>query len=152
MKANVVNAFWFYSVEPEWHTEIDVYEVVYKEMQDSIYRMTIHIFKYPGYKGTDVDHIKSGERWTSPYKFADDFHVYALEWDEQQIKWYVDGHLRRTAKNEHNSRPMNLCIDAETFPTWFGLPTKESLPATYEVDYVRSWKRTDMPTTAPATP
>ncbi|WP_340102866.1 family 16 glycosylhydrolase [Rhodohalobacter sp. 8-1] len=24
-------------------------------------------------------------------KFADDFHIFELEWDENEIKWFVDG-------------------------------------------------------------
>jgi hypothetical protein len=36
--------------------------------------------------------------------------------------------------------PMNLCLDTEAFPTWFGLPAKESLPATHKIDYVHYWR------------
>jgi len=64
MNTNIVSAFWFYAIEPQWHTEIDVFEIPGgNEKEGSTDRMTIHIFKTPTFKGTDKDHIKSGERW-----------------------------------------------------------------------------------------
>jgi len=141
MNANIVSAFWFYAVEPDWHTEIDVFEIPGgNEKEGTVARMTYHIFKTPTWKGTDLDHIKSGTQWPASYRFADDFHVFGLEWNEKEIKWSIDGVVRRTAKNNYNSRPMNLCFDNETFPSWFGLPTKDSLPAVYQIDYVRAWR------------
>ena len=32
-------------------------------------------------------------------------------------------------------------------PDWFGLPDPKSLPATFSIEYVRSWKPADGPAT-----
>jgi hypothetical protein len=34
-------------------------------------------------------------------------------------------------------------FDSETMPEWFGLPDKESLPSTFSIEYVRSWRSTE---------
>jgi beta-glucanase (GH16 family) len=71
-------------------------------------------------------------------------------WDEDQITWYLDGKVCRQIKNMYNHQAINLCFDVETCPTWMGLPTKESLPAIYQVDYVRAWQAVGAPATQPS--
>src|SRR5690242_11718009 len=64
--------------------EIDIMENIGKE--PSIVHGTMH---GPGYSGAGgiggPDTLASGA-------FADDFHVYAVEWSPQEIRWFVDDH------------------------------------------------------------
>lgn len=46
-------------------------------------------------------------------------------------------------ENTHWHQPLNMIFDSETFPDWFGLPDKKSLPATFSIEYIRSWSRTE---------
>ena len=102
---NVDAAFWFYRVEPEWHTEIDVFEIFGgNPKQETADRMTVHIFKTPAFQVKGKEFFKSGEIYHAPARFADDFHLFGLEWDADELRWYVDGQVRRTLKNEHNHR------------------------------------------------
>ena len=144
MDAGVCNAFWFYDSTPDMWTEIDVFEigggVKGKEKVD---HTNVHVFHTPEYKGTVKKHITDSIAWRSPTNLADDFHVYALEWDKDEIKWYLDGNLIRTKENQYWHQPLYLLFDAETMPDWFGLPDTKDLPSTFQVDYVRSWKCAD---------
>jgi len=150
--ANVDAAFWFYKVDPDWHTEIDVYEIFGgNPKQDTADRMTVHIFTTPDYHDKTKEFFKSGLIYHAPFKFADDFHVFGLLWDADELKWFIDGKVCREIKNTYNHQAIHMCFDVETCPTWMGLPTVASLPAIYQVDYVRSWQRLDAPpTTAPS--
>jgi hypothetical protein len=31
-------------------------------------------------------------------------------------------------------------FDSETMPEWFGLPDPKTLPASFSIEYVRSWR------------
>ena len=52
---------------------------------------TIHGPGYSGDKGIGKLYALSGE-----VKFADDFHIYAVEWEPKKIRFYVDDHLYQT--------------------------------------------------------
>ncbi len=99
--------------------------------------MNVHVFNTP--EDGRKHWYKQGKR-AVPFRMADDFHVYALEWDEKMIKWYVDGELVRKLKNTHWHQPLHMNIDSQTI---FGLPNPENLPATFSIEYVRSWKKVD---------
>ena len=85
--------------------------------------------------------LSNGATWQAPFIFVDDYHVYALEWDKDTIKWYVDGEVVRELKNTHWHQPLHMNFDSETMPKWFGLHGKENLPSTFSIEYVRSWRR-----------
>ena len=53
--------------------------------------------------------------------------------------------LLRTVDNTHWHQPLHMNFDSETMPNWFGLPKKENLPTTFSIEYVRSYKRIDVP-------
>jgi beta-glucanase (GH16 family) len=46
------------------------------------------------YGGAPPDNTFSGGRYTQDgVSFADDFHIYTLEWQPYQMRWYIDGKL-----------------------------------------------------------
>jgi beta-glucanase (GH16 family) len=64
--------------------EIDIMELVGHE--PNVIHGTIH------YGGEWPNNASSGNSWTLPSgDFCDDFHVFALVWQEGVMRWYVDG-------------------------------------------------------------
>ena len=138
MKSKASSAFWFYRDTPEEWTEIDVFEICGEgDKWKNTYNMNAHVFRTP----TEKKHFQRPGKWKAPFDFADGFHVYALEWNKDAVKWWVDGKVVHEMKNTHWHQPLNMMFDSETFPDWFGLPDKATLPATFSIEYVRSWSR-----------
>jgi beta-glucanase (GH16 family) len=133
------SSFWFHKEDtPGWVTEIDVFEIGGKAKGfERKYNMNLHVFQTPREKKHwDVQHT-----WVAPWRLADDYHVYGLEWGEDEIKYYVDGAVVRTVENTHWRQPLYLTFDSETMPDWFGMPADQDLPSTFSVEYVRAWKK-----------
>ena len=99
--------------------------------------MNLHEFHTP----TSKEHWQVGGVFEAPEDLADAYHVYGVEWDEKEIKYYFDGVLLRSGPNTNWRQPLYLNFDTETMPDWFGLPKDEDLPSTYSIEYVRAWKK-----------
>ena len=137
-------AFWMLGTDIDqvgWPNsgEIDIMENIGKEPQ--IVHGTIH---GPGYSaGNGIT-----AAFTGAEDFADDFHVYAIDWDPQTIRWYVDGNLYSTVSvNDLHGRKwvydhdffilLNVAVGGQ----WPGMPDSSSqFPQTMLVDYVRVYK------------
>lgn len=116
--------------------EIDIMEYIGRE--PDLILGTMH---GPGYSGAlGLSHWNRQD-----YDIADDFHTYAVEWDEDQITWYYDGEEYGTyARSDVGEREwvfdqpffiiLNLAIGG-TLPGPVGLDT--IFPAQYFVDYLR---------------
>lgn len=139
MNSGGSSSFWFQQdTTPGWLTEIDVFEIGGKAPgHEEKYHMNVHVFRTP----TEKRHWSIGGDWDAPWRLADDFHVYGLEWDQENIKYYVDGVPVRRVRNTHWHQPLYLIFDSETMPQWFGMPDDKDLPSTFHVEYVRAWKK-----------
>jgi len=132
------SSFWFAGGAKDWRIEIDVFEIGGKAPgREQAYNMNAHVFRQHG----KDDHWNSGGVWQAPWRLADGFHVYGLEWSPQQLVYHVDGVAVRSMPNTHWHQPQRLIFDSETMPDWFGLPKDEDLPSSFHVDYIRAWKR-----------
>jgi beta-glucanase (GH16 family) len=75
----------------------------------------------------------------------DDFHEYALEWSENQIRWFVDGYLYSTKTPEDLKgspwifdQKFHFILNLAVGGNWPGKPyTTTVFPQTFEIDYVR---------------
>ncbi len=141
MNSGGSSSFWFQVEEtPGWRTEIDVFEIGAKAKGfEHKYNMNVHVFRTP----TKREHWSVGGVWVAPWRLADDYHVYGLEWTADELQYFVDGVVVRTVENTHWHQPLFMIFDSETMPKWFGMPKDEDLPSTYSVEYVRAWKRTE---------
>lgn len=140
MNSKASSAFWFNNHMKEEWTEIDVFEICGRgEEFKNTYNMNVHVFHSP----TEKKHWSKAGKWEAPFSFADGYHVYALEWDQDVIKWWVDGNVVREEKNTHWHQPLHMNFDSETMPKWFGLPDKKNLPSTFSIEYIRSWRKVE---------
>ena len=138
MKSNGSSSFWFYESSRELWTEIDVFEIGGAAPGfERKYNMNVHVFRTP----TENKHWSKHGVWAAPSNLADGYHVYALQWDTERIKWYFDGVLVRWIENTHWHQALTLNFDSETMPKWFGLPKDKDLPSTYSIEYIRAWKK-----------
>lgn len=158
MKSAGSSAFWFaYPAHTDPQTEIDVFEMGGKghtpnpngdgTFLDSAnrYNMNYHLFEsdaFPGVEGYNRDVC-----WTAPFDFADDYHVYGLDWQEDFVRWYVDGVLIHVKENLDQKYPMKVILDSEAFwggtldGGWFGYPVNSDLPSKFRIDYIRAWNK-----------
>ena len=122
--------------------EIDVMENIGRE--PAIVHGTIHGPGYSGGKGIGAPYsLVSG-------RFADEYHVFAAEWEPNQIRFYVDDHLyaTRTAADlpagtkwvyDH---PFFVILDLAIGGEWPGNPDETTVfPQTMLVDYVRVYRK-----------
>lgn len=66
------------------------------------------------------------------------FHVYAVEWDKESLKWYVDDELFYTTKRGVPDKKMYLIFNLAVGGVWPGYPNKRTVfPSRLAVDYVR---------------
>jgi beta-glucanase (GH16 family) len=140
-------AFWLMPQESAYGTwaasgEIDIVEAVNLGGTggNSVYG-TIH------YGGQSPNNIQSGEQYLVATSATADFHVYALEWDATEIRWYVDQVLFAVRNSWSTTaapfpapfdKPFYILLNAAVGGNWPGAPTAATVfPVTMEVDYLR---------------
>jgi len=136
VRATCSSAFWF----TRNGCEIDVFELGgYAEGHESTMYSTLHVF--PADWNQKMPHWSKQTVWEYDGRLADDYHLYALDWNTNWITFFLDGQPVGKLTNTHWHQQINMLFDIETMPNWFGVPLpSETLPGTFNVDYVRSWK------------
>ncbi|NNE70386.1 MAG: glycoside hydrolase family 16 protein [Rhodothermales bacterium] len=97
-------------------------------------------------------HYHEGSSYTLPSgAFSDDFHVFELEWDETEMRWYVDGVQYRVHRNwstfGHDypapfDQRFHLLLNVAVGGDWPGSPSAATaFPQIMKVDYVRVFER-----------
>jgi beta-glucanase (GH16 family) len=122
--------------------EIDVMENIGKE--PAIVHGSMH---GPGYNGgnglTAPDTLPSG-------KFADAFHIFAVEWEPNVVRFYVDGNLYETrtpadlppGKTWVFDHPFFILLNVAVGGDWPGSPDVSTVfPQNMLVDYVRVYTK-----------
>lgn len=121
--------------------EIDIMENLGAE--PSTIRGSMH---GPGYSGGN----SLTAVYTSPAgRFSDDFHIFAVEWEPQAVRFYVDGHLYETRtpadlssdKRWVYDHPFFVVLNLAVGGTLGGTPDDSMFPQRMLVDYVRVYSR-----------
>lgn len=117
-----------------WYTEIDIMEVLGHEPK--VFYATFHYCSFQG------DAKSSSKKYLMKESLADDFHIYALEWEPDAIRWYIDDILIHTAKEGIPHTPHFLILNTAIGGTWPGSPdTTTTFPQYHDIDYVRVFQR-----------
>jgi beta-glucanase (GH16 family) len=125
--------------------EIDVMENIGRE--PAVVHGTIHGPGYSGANGIGAAYTNPGGR-----PFADDFHVFAVEWEPKALLWYVDGTRYQTLTPDQlpagarwvYDHPFFLLLNVAVGGNWPGDPdTTTSFPQEMIVDWVRVSARAD---------
>lgn len=140
-------AIWMLSSENTYGSwpksgEIDIMEQVGYD-PDSVHS-TVHTQKYNHVKGTQVGKAIAIKTANSQ------FHVYTTEWDENEIRTYVDGKLFFNFKNEKTGfeawpfdQEFHIILNLAIGGNWGGKHgiDKSKFPHTFEIDYVRVFEK-----------
>lgn len=138
-------AFWMLGADIETNPwpqcgEIDIMEL--RGQEPNIINGTIH---GPGYSG--------GASITKRYGFPDkrfdqDYHIFAAEWSEGKIDFFVDDYLYyRITSNDVPGQwvydhPFYIILNVAVGGNYLGFPTSQTpFPQTMYVDYVRVYKQ-----------
>ena len=140
-------AFWMLGADIQqnpWPAsgEIDIMEYIGRDT-NKIYG-TVH---GPGYSGSGgVGHFTSLPEGT----LNNDFHVFAIEWEENEIRWYVDEEqfFKITPESVPGEwvydHPFFLILNLAVGGNWPGSPDETTVfPQFLVVDYIRVYQRPD---------
>ena len=117
-----------------WYTEIDIMEFLGHE-QKTLYA-TFHFTSFQGVKKS------SSATYVGKVSYGDDFHIYALEWEIDAIRWYIDGELIHTAKVGIPHKDHFLILNTAIGGSWPGNPDSTTVfPQFHDIDYVRVYQR-----------
>jgi beta-glucanase (GH16 family) len=125
--------------------EIDILENIGSE--PSRLHSTIHGPGYSHDKGITASHTMPASQ-----RLADDFHVFAVEWEPQVIRFYIDAALFKTATPADLpagarwvfDHPFFVILNVAVGGDWPGSPDDSTVfPQRMLVDYVRVYQRAD---------
>ncbi|MCK4563268.1 MAG: glycoside hydrolase family 16 protein [Verrucomicrobia bacterium] len=140
-------AFWTLGVEGEWpgNGEIDIMEYYQGKLLANVACATQERFT------PKWDSVKTPVS-SFPKDWADQFHIWRMDWDEESIKLYVDDRLFNETKLVDTFNPeghsiknpfhqphyilVNLAIGGKAG----GDPSATEFPSRYEIDYVRVYQ------------
>ncbi len=97
-------------------------------------------YKIEYYNGSDWITAAEADVRDTEYDLSKDFHTYALEWNEEELIFYMDGNEIHREPNVicHNPAPVIL---SEALLQWDGPLTDDADGTAMVVDYVRVWEK-----------
>lgn len=142
-------AFWMCGEKGEWPRdgEIDIFELWGGGSGDGKICANIHWLDDEKRRQLRTDEsfqLPAGE------KFSDAFHVFMLEWDEEQLRFYLDGMLYAVRnidteglKYAFNTQPHFVWVNTAIAPNknGWGSASKNTYPQDFIIDYVRVYQQ-----------
>ena len=120
--------------ERPWYTEIDIMEFLGHE--PNILYGTNHYCSFDGTRRS------SSGTWRGTVDYTKDFHIYALEWEPDSIRWYIDGNLIYATTNGIPHKPHYLILNTAIGGSWPGNPdSTTTFPQYHDIDYVRIFQK-----------
>jgi beta-glucanase (GH16 family) len=142
------SAFWLSPLDSAYHKlksdggtradyreagEIDIFEQHGREPNGN--NFNIGYSHNAQHQGTEPRHVQF------PFSFTTDFHVFACEWSERAVIWYIDGlEVHRSNKVPHTPFFVRLSL-YEGDDLWRGkVNPNDPYPRDFEIDYVRVYE------------
>ncbi|HBN79329.1 MAG TPA: glucan endo-1,3-beta-D-glucosidase [Planctomycetaceae bacterium] len=142
-------AIWMLPTDEKYGTwassgEIDIME--FKGQEPKTVLGTLH------YGGQWPKNAYSGDQFELKLgSFTEEFHTFAIEWEEGEIRWYVDGELYQTQSKWHSAaaeypapfdQRFHLVMNLSVGGQFVGNPNDSTqFPAQFLVDYVRVYQK-----------
>lgn len=122
-------AFWLTNDSDRY--ELDILEMVGCE-PGNIYGVCHYWKKERRVKTYGMLHIENPE----------EFHVYALEWDEDEVRWYVDDEMFFSTRAGVPDEDMYILLTLAVGGDWPGSPDSTTrFPVSMKLDYIRLYHR-----------
>jgi beta-glucanase (GH16 family) len=132
--------------------EIDIMELVGHE--PDVVHGTLH------YGGRWPNNVHRGAAYRLPSgKFSDDFHTFALEWREGQMRWFVDGVYYQNQNSWYTEghpfpapfdQEFHMILNVAVGGNWPGSPDNTTeFPQSMIIDYVRVYQQVPPTSTEP---
>ena len=120
--------------ERPWYTEIDIMEFLGHET--GVLYGTHHYCSFDGTRKS------SSGKWIDTVDYSAGFHIYALEWEPDSIRWYIDGHLFHSTTDGVPHKPHYLILNTAVGGSWPGNPdSTTTFPQYHDIDYVRIYQK-----------
>lgn len=124
--------FWLLPIPKGEIPAIDVLEAIGSETSKA------HFANHWGDEKTERSYAGS---WNTP-DLSKDFHVFAVEWDQDKIVWFVDGKERFRSVDGVPHQPMYLAASLAVGGTEAKWPDSTTpFPVFFDIDYVRVYQR-----------
>ena len=146
-------AFWLNPNQVQWPTggEIDIMEN--RGSEPTRVSSAYHWQKDPGPCCDQHKYVTRPFAATVDGKRVDyhaDYHVYAVEWEAEELRFYVDDVLAHVVTETEDrplfATPKNIILNLAVGGSFGGDPNETTVwPQTMHVDYVRYWQRNDDP-------
>jgi|GEM_PF-1582360 len=147
-----------------WPPEIDIFEFFGFKNRPTpkTFSSNIQTNKKPELYGPphDIFSVFQKSDYTPGMDFSEDFHVFALDWQENRPIWLLDGHPIKQTYYEWHAPPAHILVTNQ-LGIEFAKPDMKEMVADeanwdYVIDYIRVWKHpgvvvpsTEPPATAP---
>ncbi|MBI2407825.1 MAG: glycoside hydrolase family 16 protein [Gemmatimonadetes bacterium] len=120
--------------ERPWYSEIDIMEFLGHE--PNVLYGTLHYTTFKGEKKS------TSGTWRGPVDYTADFHLYALEWAPDSIRWYIDGNLIHATTTGIPHTPHYLILNTAVGGSWPGNPDVTTrFPQYHDIDFVRVYQQ-----------
>ncbi len=129
--------FWLLPKDGSWPPEIDILEILGQE--PTVLHTNAHS------KATGV-HTDAPDVIRVPDTSAD-FHLYAVDWQKDEIRWYFDGfEVARAPTPADMHKPMYILAGLPIGGHWVGRPDESThFPAVLTIDWIRAYRRATAP-------
>ncbi len=147
--SGLMSAFWLHQCNP-LHQEYTP-DGIRKGIDDGV--LEIDIFEQQGRYITsseskadlNVHFTEEGHYLRAlPVDVSEDFHVWALDWEEGRISWYFDDAMIERYTGPTPQEKMFMLLALFQYSGWIGeIDKKITYPRDFEIDYVRVYQRAD---------
>jgi len=131
-------AHWMLAEEGGWPPEIDIMEMLGHKPAE------IHMTNH--WRDDAKKHKQAGKMFKLDADSSLDFHTYAVEWEPDAIRWFIDGVQRFEVKEAVPAKPFYLLLNTAVGGNWPKNPDATTIfPQYHDIDYVRVYRRAAHP-------
>lgn len=145
--SGLLSAFWLHHCDPtrqeytpegkrkglaDGALEIDIFEQQGRHISDTESKVDLNVHF------TETGHCLH----TLPTDVSRDFHVWAVDWQEDSITWYFDGECMHQYNGPTPQGKMFILLALFQYSGWIGeIDPNLEYPRDFEIDYVRVYQR-----------